>query len=134
MLFIDVETMNIHQKMVIFFLKIDEIILYGGNVITKNLWKLANIQFFNGGGGGGGGGIRRIDCFHCFMKLEFIDVKSNEVSHLYRYAKKNLWIDTNKRNELDTKPMNLYQNSLHTSSNGILSSFGILRILQIFWP
>ena len=42
------------------------------------------------GGGGGGGGIRRIDCFHCFMKLEFIDVKSNEVSHLYRYAKKNL--------------------------------------------
>ena len=52
-----------------------------------------NLLIFNflmGVGGGGGGGIRHIDCVHCFMKLEFIDVKSSEVSHLYRYAKKNL--------------------------------------------
>ena len=37
--FIDVKTMNIHQKMLTFFEKKNESILQGGDVITRNLWE-----------------------------------------------------------------------------------------------
>ena len=73
--------MNIHQNMVIFFEKTMKAYFKVIILLLKVYENILNFNFLMGGrrGGEGEGGIRRIDCFHRFMKWSFINVKNDEV-------------------------------------------------------
>ena len=73
--------MNIHQNMVIFFEKTMKAYFKVIILLLKVYENILNFNFLMGGERGGEreGGIRRIDCFHRFMKWSFINVKNDEV-------------------------------------------------------
>ena len=77
----NVQTMNIHQKTVFFFVKAMKEYLKAIILLVTIYENILNFNFLMGGGRGGEGegGIRRIDCFHRFMKWSFINVKNDEV-------------------------------------------------------
>ena len=71
----NVQTMNIHQKTVFFFVKAMKEYLKAIILLLTIYENILNFNFLIGGGGEGGG-IRHIDCLHKFFKAV-----------IYRYKK-----------------------------------------------
>ena len=80
----NVQTMNIHQQMVIFFGKTMK--LYSNTVILslKIYEKILKSNFVMEGGGGGGGVLNILTVYAFTLKRSVIDV---EVSQFYNHTK-----------------------------------------------
>ena len=60
--------------------------------------------------------FRHIDFLGKYSEAVIYQYRNNEGMVIYRYTKKNLWVDTLARKFIDAKPMKMYLNSRHTNS------------------